>query len=130
MVIDNTMDNEIIEHNTNEIAVYDDNLLEQDFDTTRTAFIDLIDKGNQGLDTALEIMRDTEGQPRCVEAFTSLLKTVADINVQFLKLHELKNASETTTNSKSNPAVLNQTANFFSGSTDDLQQMLKSLGKK
>lgn len=123
------MENEIIEHNVNEISAIDP-LIEQDFETTRTAFIDLIDTGNKGLETALQIMQDTEGQPRCIEAFTSLLKTVADINVQFLKLHDIKGTESSKTITNSGPAVLNQTANFFSGSTDDLQQMIKNLGKK
>jgi len=121
------MENEIIEHNANEVSTIQP-LIEQDFETTRTAFIDLLDTGNKGLETALQIMQDTEGQPRCVEAFTALLKTVADINVQFLKLHEVRGTD--TSKEKGGPAVLNQTANFFSGSTDDLQQMIKSLGKK
>lgn len=122
------MDNEIIRHNNTEIAIVDE-LANEDFEATRTAFIDLIDKGNQGLETALEIMRDTEGQPRCVEVFTSLLKTVADINVQFLKLHDIKNQGPKGPANNA-PSVLHQTANFFSGSTDDLQQMLKQLNKK
>ena len=123
------MENEIIEHNAHQVSTVQ-NLVDQDFETTREAFIELIEKGNTGLETALEIMRDTEGQPRCVEAFTSLLKTVADINLQFLKLHEIKGTESSKTVTNSGPAVLNQTANFFSGSTDDLQQMIKNLGKK
>lgn len=121
------MENEIIEHNAHQVSTVQ-NLVDQDFETTREAFIELIEKGNTGLETALEIMHDTEGQPRCVEAFTSLLKTVADINLQFLKLHDIKGTS--SYNSEKQPSVVNQTANFFSGSTDDLQQMIKSLGKK
>jgi hypothetical protein len=98
----------------------------QDFDAVRASMLSLIEMGNKGLTTALAILEATE-QPRCIDSFSGLLKTVGDLNIKVLDLHKTKYEIEgagTGGNNIKATTVTQTSNNFFAGSTDELQKML------
>jgi hypothetical protein len=103
----------------------------EDFAAVRTSMLSLIELGNQGLETALNILVATE-QPRCIDSFSGLLKTVGDLNMKVLELHKTKTDIETAGSGNNIKAkTVTQTSNnFFAGSTDDLQRMIAEMALK
>ena len=105
---------------------------DEDFDAVRSSMLTLIEKGNQGLQAALDIAIATE-QPRAIDSFAGLLKIMGELNTKIIDLHQakadMKSGGATGNNIKA--TTVNQTANnFFAGSTDDLQKMLAELAEK
>ena len=101
-----------------------------DSDNVRLNIYGLIDKGNHALDNILEIARQSES-PRSFEVFTSLLKTVADMNLQLLEVQKKKQelSKKPSEDSNSSGSITNNNA-IFVGSTSELHNMLKTFQKR
>ena len=110
--------------------------LEEDFNTTSTNLEGLIKQGNEGLISALEILKATEATPRTVEAFASLLKTVSELNIKYLDIKKNKEimSNGSNTNNKENildkAKVVNNTQYVFTGSTDQLSKLVSDISTK
>jgi hypothetical protein len=85
---------------------------------------DLIDTGKDGLDEILQIAKAGQ-HPRAFEVFATLLKNVGELNDKLLdnqKKMRVMDGKKEVNNTNIDKAV------FFSGSTAELQKMLKNNG--
>mgnify|MGYP003312568259 CR=1 FL=1 len=96
------------------------NDIEKDYEYTRGNLYSIIEKGQEALDSALEIAVD-QGQARAFEVVGQLIKSVADTTDKLMDLQKkIKEVEED--NSKGPTNVTN--AMFF-GSTAELSKLLK-----
>lgn len=100
--------------------------LERDFETTSSNLEELIEIGAKGLETALEILIATEGTPKCIDSFSTLLKTMADLNMKYLDVQKSKAtlANGSSTAKVSEAKTVNNTQVIFSGSINDLSRVI------
>ncbi len=125
----------VVEETSKDLAeIEPKNTLEEDYQKTRTNIYDLLEKGKEGLEVALNMVSATES-PRSIEVFSNLLRTLADTNLQLLEIqkkhHDISSATkviqqENATNI--NSQTINQTV--FAGTTADLAKLLKSMKDK
>lgn len=105
---------------------------QEDFDFARASLQDLISKGMEGLDTALNLVKESDS-PRAIEVFATLLKSVSDINMNMIQIHQKKNSAGIGTSQNTMDAIPltdnsnNVQQNIFVGSTNDLSRMLKEI---
>jgi hypothetical protein len=97
--------------------------IQNDFDKTRDTLYDLLEQGQEGLATMLEVLKETE-HPRAGEVFTTMLKNNADIAEKILSLNKkMKEIRQLDVVEK--PSLENgKTNNIFIGSSTELQRML------
>ena len=96
------------------------NDIEKDYEYTRGNLYSIIEKGQEALDSALEIAVD-QGQARAFEVVGQLIKSVADTTDKLMDLQKkIKEVEEDNTKGPTN--VTN--AMFF-GSTAELSKLLK-----
>ena len=92
-----------------------------DYVQSRENFYELVEKGKEALDGAMDIARETD-QPRAYEVVAQLLKNVTDTNKEIIELQkrmeDLKAHERKLGNTNINNAL-------FVGSTADLQKMLQ-----
>lgn len=104
--------------------------LDQDFEKTTNNIQHLMSKANSALESAVSLATSSES-PRAIEALSTLLKTISDINNGYLDAHvkvaqikskkSLKGVEETPTG---NPTQINNTL-VFNGTTKELKEILK-----
>jgi len=108
--------------------------LEDKFTKTSENLDKLIDMGNVGLGVALEILCATEGTPRTIESFATLLKAVSDLNMRQLEVHKTKsnmvNGTSESSNITDNAKVIHATQNIFNGSTQELSKLVAEMSAK
>jgi hypothetical protein len=118
---------EIVNHTPN--TKVEDNI-ETDYDISRSNLHKLLNQGQDALYAALEIAKQSE-HPRAFEVVGNLMKQLADINEQLLKLSEKKvkldlpKPTEAGTPSKQ---VTNNNA-IFVGSTSELSKLIQNMNK-
>lgn len=111
-----------------------DNELEDDYDFSREIYHKLIEQGLEGLDTMMEIFKETE-HPRSGEVLSNMMKNIADINDKLMDLQKKKASVYNELNkrgleaSKDEAQQLTQN-NIFVGSTEDLLSKLEELDKE
>ena len=92
-----------------------------DYIQSRDNFYELVEKGKEALDGAMDIARETD-QPRAYEVVAQLLKNVTETNKEIIELQkrmeDLKAHERKLGNTNINNAL-------FVGSTADLQKMLQ-----
>ena len=100
----------------------DSDKIKNDYEYSRQTYYELIEKGKDALDLAIEIAQQSE-HPRAIEVLSGMIKNVGDVNDKLMDLNkknkdinkaDLPMRSEGTTNN-----------NLFIGSTTDLQRMLQ-----
>lgn len=96
---------------------------DNDYEYARDNLISAIEKGNEALETMLDLATQSQN-PRAFEVFSTLLKTITDSNKDLLELSRKKQLLD---KEDGNPKNLTQTANFFVGSTHDLQKLFKKM---
>jgi hypothetical protein len=102
-------------------AILQDDLM-KDYDASRKALRDIVNKGNNAIDDILEIARESE-HPRAFEVAATMIKNVAEVNE---KLINLQKQMKDITGAK-NQAQLNVgKAAIFVGSTAELSKMIKN----
>ena len=96
----------------------------RDYEYTRGNLYSLIEKGQEALDSILEVAQEGQ-QPRAYEVVSQLLKNVADTTDKLIDL-QLK-TKELNAEDKKGPSTVNNA--LFVGSTAELQKLLKQNGK-
>ena len=98
---------------------------DKDYEYTRGQLYNLIDKGQEALNGALEVAQES-GHPRAYEVAVNAMKQVADTTDKLIDLQKkMKELDAPTKNSVNNKT----TNNLIVGSTADLQKMLKQINK-
>ena len=98
----------------------------KDYEFTRGQLYNLLSKGQEALDGALEVAQES-GHPRAYEVAVNAMKQVADATDKLIDLQKkMKDLEAPTKNSVNNKT----TNNLFVGSTADLQKMLKQINKQ
>ena len=101
--------------------------LQDDYESSRETYKELIGKGNEAIDLMMELARDSQ-HPRAFEVLATLLKTQADNNDKLLELQKrLRSLKEPTKGAQSPNNVTNN--NVFVGSTTDLQRFILDQNK-
>ena len=103
----------------------DNSAVQYDYDKTRSNLHSLLMQGQDALEHALEVAKQSE-HPRAFEVVGNLVKQLADVNQQLLELSEKKQKLMTT--ASNSPHTVNNNA-FFVGSTADLNKLLKDMTK-
>lgn len=103
--------------------------VERDYDAARNNLHKLLNQGQDALYSALEIAKQSE-HPRAFEVVGNLMKQLADINEQLLKLSEKKQKLDTPKTAEAVPSkqVTNNNA-IFVGSTSELSKLIDNMHK-
>ena len=92
-----------------------------DYVQSRDNFYELVEKGKEALDGAMDIARETD-QPRAYEVVAQLLKNVTDTNKEIIELQKRMEDLKANDRKLGNTNINNA---LFVGSTADLQKMLR-----
>jgi len=99
---------------------------EKDYEYVRGSLYDLIEKGQEACNGALEIAQES-GHPRAYEVAGNLIKQTTEMAEKLTDLHKKMNDLD---QDKSGPKTVTNNNTMFLGTTSDLQKMLKSMGVK
>lgn len=99
---------------------------QKDYEYTRGQLYDLIEKGQEAVQGALEVAQES-GHPRAFEVAVNAMKQVSDMTDKLIDLQKKMKDLDAPVKG-SGPTTVNNT--MFVGSTADLQKMLKEMGKK
>lgn len=99
---------------------------EKDYEYTRGHLYDLIEKGQEAVQGALEVAQES-GHPRAFEVAVNAMKQVSDMTDKLIDLQKKMKELDAPIKG-SGPTTVNNT--MFVGSTSDLQKMLKDASKK
>lgn len=102
-----------------------DNAIEYDCDRSRNNLYGLLQSGQDALEAALEIAKQSE-HPRAFEVVGNLIKQLADINHQLLDVHIKKQKMVTKEPEKATTVTNNS---IFVGSTSELNKFLDNMKK-
>ena len=92
-----------------------------DYIQSRDNFYELVEKGKEALDGAMDIARETD-QPRAYEVVAQLLKNVTETNKEIIELQKRMEDLKANDRKLGNTNINNA---LFVGSTADLQKMLQ-----
>ena len=99
---------------------------EKDYEYVRGSLYDLIEKGQEAVNGALELAQES-GHPRAYEVAGNLIKQTTEMAEKLTDLHrKMKDLND----EGSGPKSVTNNNSMFIGSTSDLQKMLKSMGVK
>lgn len=97
--------------------------IKKDYEYTRGNLYSIIEKGQEAIDSVLELAQETE-QPRAYEVLGQLIKNVSDTTDKLMELQKkLKDVEEESGKSKG-PSTVNNA--LFVGSTAELSKLLKN----
>lgn len=118
-------EHELIENETGEIIQTPVQRIESDYDKTRGNLHELLMKGQEALNAALEVAKQSE-HPRAFEVVGNLMKQLADVNQQLMDLHQQK--AKLDAPSKESGAKVTNNA-IFVGSTSELNKLIQNMTK-
>jgi hypothetical protein len=98
---------------------------QKDYEYTRGQLYDLIEKGQEAVQGALEVAQES-GHPRAFEVAVNAMKQVSDMTDKLIDLQKKMKDLDAPVKGKG-PTTVNNT--MFVGSTADLQKMIKEMGK-
>jgi len=98
----------------------------KDYEYTRGQLYDLIEKGQEAVQGALEVAQES-GHPRAYEVAVNAMKQVSDMTDKLIDLQKKMKDLDAPVKGKG-PTTVNNT--MFIGSTADLQKMIKEMGKE
>lgn len=98
----------------------------KDYEYTRGQLYNLIEKGQEAVQGALEVAQES-GHPRAFEVAVNAMKQVSDMTDKLIDLQKKMKDLDAPVKG-STPTTVNNT--MFVGSTADLQKMIKEMGKK
>jgi len=116
---------EVIDASTGEIIQKPVEKIEDDYDRTRNNLHELLVKGQEALNHALEVAKQSE-HPRAFEVVGNLMKQLADVNQQLMDIHQQK--AKLDGPGKADKQVTNNNA-IFVGSTAELNKLIKNMTK-
>ena len=97
--------------------------IKKDYEYTRGNLYSIIEKGQEAIDSVLELAQETE-QPRAYEVLGQLIKNVSDTTDKLMELQKkLKDVEEESGKNKG-PSTVNNA--LFVGSTAELSKLLKN----
>lgn len=97
--------------------------IKKDYEYTRGNLYSIIEKGQEAIDSVLELAQETE-QPRAYEVLGQLIKNVSDTTDKLMELQKkLKDVEEESGKTKG-PSTVNNA--LFVGSTAELSKLLKN----
>lgn len=115
---------EVVESKTPEDS--DKRKIESDYDKTRKNLDELLSKGQEALNHALEVAKASE-HPRAFEVVGNLMKQLADVNQQLMDIHKQKQKLD---QSDTKSAPIHSTNNaIFIGSTSELSKMIQNMSR-
>ncbi len=120
------VESKIIKKETTQISKdvkSDDFDVTKDYEYTRGNLYSIIEKGQEALDSALELAIDG-GQPRAYEVVGQLIKNVADATDKLLDLQKKLKDLDDNNSKRGNTTNVTNNSVFF-GSTDELSKFLK-----
>ena len=97
--------------------------IDDDYDKARSNLHDLLIKGQESLNSAIEVAKQSE-HPRAFEVVGNLMKQLADINQQLMDIHQQKRKLEEPGKEASKTVTNNS---IFVGSTAELNKMIKKM---
>lgn len=112
----------VIPEKTTEIVAVDnedDRQVAEDFNDTRDTLRELEYTGKTVLDHFVQIAKDSES-PRAMEVLGNFMKTLSDISMSKLDIHEKKKALKTNKNEPAPGSMNIQNANIIVGTTNDI----------
>lgn len=124
------MDLSVIDTN-NEIILEDegdDKNVETDADHVRANMYSLLQQGNDALQYALELAKQSDS-PRAFEVVGTLMKNLSDMNMQLLDSHEKKQKLRGKKEEVQPQKIVNNSI-VFNGKTADLNKMLDQMKKE
>jgi hypothetical protein len=101
--------------------------IESDYDKSRNNLHELLIKGQEALNYALDVAKQSE-HPRAFEVVGNLMKQLADVNQQLLDIHQQKQKLDAPSKAEAAKNVTNNNA-IFVGSTSELSKMIKNMAK-
>ena len=104
----------------------DSDKIANDYEYSRQTYYELIEKGKDALDLAIEIAQQSE-HPRAIEVLSGMIKNVGDVNDKLMDLN--KKNKDINKNDIPTKAEGTTNNNLFIGSTTDLQRMLQDVEK-
>lgn len=115
------------------VPTIDDGLsadIQDDYDTSRHALRELINKGTDAMDIIMQLAEDSES-PRAYEVATTMMNTVASLSKTLMEVHKTVKAlnpkkPEVVAPSNSGTMINNQTNVVFSGNGAELSKFLAS----
>jgi len=105
----------------------DSDKIANDYEYSRQTYYELIEKGKDALDLAIEIAQQSE-HPRAIEVLSGMIKNVGDVNDKLMDLNK-KNKDINKNDDIPMKAEGTTNNNLFIGSTTDLQRMLQDVDK-
>ena len=117
---------QVTEHVTEQVPDKSEDDQREDYKYSRSQLYNLISKGQEALDGALEVAQES-GHPRAYEVAVNAMKQVADTTDKLIDLQKKMNDLNAPTK-KAGPTTVNNT--MFVGTNADLQKMLKNAAKK
>lgn len=111
----------------NEVIVPKDEAIEYDCDKTRNNLHSLLQSGQDALNYAIDIAKDSEN-PRAFEVVGNLMKNLADINHQLLDIH-IKKQKMSTKEQEKVAGNITQNNTVFVGTSSDLNKMIEKMTK-
>lgn len=107
-----------------------DEKIDYDYEKSRNNLHALLQNGQDALMHALEVAKSSE-HPRAFEVVGNLMKQLADINEQLLKLHEKKQKLDAPKEVKQDGQAQQVTNNnaIFVGSTSELSKLISNMSK-
>lgn len=101
--------------------------VKQDFDDTRETLRELENMGKDVLDHFVNIARESES-PRAIEVLANYMKTLSEISLSKIDIHERRKALKDKKPETTNPNMNIQNANIIMGTTADYlaQKKLKN----
>jgi hypothetical protein len=102
--------------------------VETDANFVRSNMYSIVQNGQDALQYALDLAKQSDS-PRAFEVVGTLMKSIADANMQLLDVHE-KKAKLKAPSKKDEPSKVVNNSIVFSGSTAELHKMISSLRKE
>ena len=99
----------------------DSDNVDNDIEFARRNYYDILVKGSEAMEEMMDVARATE-HPRAYEVFSTMMKTMADVNGNLVDLHKKKKDIKKVDVPAALPGTTNN--NVFVGSTAALQKML------
>jgi hypothetical protein len=104
--------------------------IDTDYDTSRSTYLDLMDKGQSAMDMMMEVARESE-HPRAYEVLSGMMKNIADITDKLMDLNKKeKDIKQSTLPVPTQPVPGQTVNNLFVGTTEELQRMLQDNDEK
>lgn len=103
--------------------------LDTDADHVRSNMYALLQQGNDALQYALELAKQSDS-PRAFEVVGTLMKNLSDMNMQLLDAHDKKQKIKKPAKDEPGPQKVVNNSIVFQGSTADLNRMLNDMRKE